>query len=78
MATATLTKIGNSIGAVFPSEVRGNDFRLGDKLLFERAGDSIIVSHARKRPTLDSLMSGYDGEAPELIDLGAPYGRELW
>lgn len=78
MATATLTKIGNSIGAVFPSEIRGDDFCIGDKLLFERVGDSIIVSHVRKRPTLDSLMSGYNGKAPEMVDLGAPYGRELW
>lgn len=78
MPTATLTKIGNSVGAVFPAEIRGADFRLGDKIAFERQGDSIVISHARKRPTLDSLMAGYDGAAPELIDLGAPYGKEMW
>lgn len=77
MPTATLTKIGNSVGAVFPTEIRGDDFRLGDKIVFKRQGDSIIVSHARKRPTLDSLMAGYNGTAPKLIDFDALHGREM-
>ena len=58
MATATLTRIGNSVGAAFPKEVRGNDFKLGDKISFKRVGQDIVVSPVRKRPTLESLMEG--------------------
>lgn len=78
MVTATLTRIGNSVGAAFPKEVRGNDFKLGDKISFTRVGADIVVSPVKKRPTLDSLMKGYQGSKPDEIDFGEPMGKEIW
>lgn len=78
MAMATLTRIGNSVGAVFPKEVRGNDFELGDKITFRRVGSDIVVSPVKKRPTLESLMEGYQGPKPSEIDFGGAMGKEIW
>ena len=78
MATATLTRIGNSVGAAFPKEVRGNDFKLGDKISFRRVGRDIVVSPVKRRPTLESLMEGYRGPKPNEIDFGEAMGKEMW
>lgn len=78
MPTATLTRIGNSVGAAFPKEVRGDDFKLGDKITFRRVGPDIVVSPVKKRPTLESLMEGYQGPKPSEIDFGEAMGKEMW
>ena len=78
MAMATLTRIGNSVGAAFPKEVRGDDFKLGDKITFRRVGSDIVVSPVKKRPTLESLMKGYQGPRPSEIDFGEAMGKEMW
>lgn len=70
MATATLTRIGNSVGVAFPKEICGNDFKLGDKISFRRVGPDIVVSPVKERPTLESLMEGYQGPKPSEIDFG--------
>lgn len=78
MATATLTRMGNSVGVAIPKEFRGPGFELGDKVTIEFDGQSLRLTPVRAPMTLQSLMAGYDGPAPEVIDLGGPMGRELW
>lgn len=78
MATATLVRMGDSVGSAFPKEVRGDDFKLGDEISFKRVGSDIVISHVEKRPTLDSLMKGYEGLRPGEIDFGEPMGKEMW
>lgn len=79
MATATLTKWGTSAGVVIPKSLR-NDLALsvGDKLDIRREGRSIVLTPKEREWTLSSLMAGYDGPLPEVIDTGEPMGREVW
>ena len=78
MATATLTRMGNSVGVAIPKEFRGPGFELGDKVTIEYDGGSLRLTPVRRPMTLQSLMDGYEGPSPEIVDLGAPMGRELW
>lgn len=78
VAIAMLVGMGDSVGAVFPEEVRGNDFKLGDEISFKRVGPDIVISHVEKRPTLDSLMEGYESAKPGEIDFGESMGKEMW
>lgn len=79
MATATLTKWGTSAGVVIPKSIR-NDLHLavGDKLDIKQDGRAIVLTPCTQEWTLASLMEGYDGPPPEVIDLGGPLGREAW
>lgn len=78
MATATLTRMGNSVGVAIPKEFRVSGFELGDKVTIEFDGRSLRLTPMREPMTLQSLMRGYEGPAPEPLDLGAPVGREMW
>ena len=78
MATVTLTRMGNSVGVVIPKEFRRPGFELGDKVTIELDGESLKLTAVRKPMTLQSLMKGYEGPSPEPLDLGEPYGKELW
>lgn len=78
MATATLTRMGNSVGVAIPKEFRVSGFELGDKVTIEFDGRSLRLTPMREPTTLQSLMRGYEGPAPEPLDLGAPVGREMW
>lgn len=78
MVTAMLIRMGDSVGAVFPEEVRGNDFKLGDEISLKRVGPDIVISHVEKRPTLDSLMEGYEGAKPGEMHFGESIGKEIW
>lgn len=78
MATATLTRMGNSVGVAIPKEFRRPGFELGDKVIVELDGESLRLTPVREPMTLQSLMRGYEGPMPELVELGAPVGRELW
>ena len=78
-ATATLTRWGTSAGIVIPKALL-NDLRLsvGDKLDIRQEGRSIVLTPQEPEWTLSSLMAGYDGPPPEVIDCGEPVGREVW
>lgn len=78
MATVTLTRMGNSVGVAIPKEFRGPGFELGDKVTIEFDGQSLRLTPVREPMTLQSLMRGYEGPAPEALDLGVPMGGELW
>ena len=78
MATCTMTRIGNSVGIALPKEIRGTFFKAGDKVHVESEGAKIIITPANERPTLESLMRGYNGPKPEFIDPGESVGKEVW
>lgn len=78
MPIATLTKMGNSVGVAIPKELRVEGFQQGDKVYVEYDGCSIRLTPVRTPPTLHSLMEGYTGPAPELVDGGEAMGGELW
>lgn len=78
MATATLTRMGNSVGVAIPREFRGPGFELGDKVTIEFDGGSLRLTPVKQSMTLKTLMEGYEGASPEALDLGAPMGREMW
>lgn len=62
------------------SEMSGEarDIDKGTSEGFECGESNIKTAPAAPFPTLTSLMAGYDGPKPELIDLGKSMGRELW
>lgn len=79
MATATLTKWGTSAGVVIPKALRSElKLSVGDKLDIRQEGRSIVLTPKEREWTLSSLMEGYDGPPPEVIDAGEPMGREVW
>lgn len=78
MTTATLTRVGNSVGLIIPKEYRTAGFNQGDKVSIEQTDDAIIVRPIKEPMTLQSLMRGYAGPKPEFIDPGASMGREMW
>ncbi len=78
MATAVLTRIGNSVGIAIPKELRKNGFNLGERVNIEKRGNSLVVTRVEEPMTLQSLMRGYDGPKPEFIDLGVSSGKEIW
>jgi len=79
MTTATLTKWGTSAGIVIPKALRRDlGIAVGDKLEIQREGDKIALTPHEQDWTLSSLMRGYDGPPPEVIDAGEPMGREVW
>lgn len=77
MATATLTRIGNSVGVAIPKELRTYGFELGDRVDIEYDSGSLKITPIKRRPTLKSLMRGYQGPAPDFIDPGEPVGKEV-
>lgn len=79
MPTATLTKWGTSAGVVIPKALRSElKLSVGDKLDIRQEGHSIVLTPKEREWTLSSLMEGYDGPPPEVIDTGEPVGREAW
>lgn len=78
MASATLTAWGNSVGLVIPKEIRERcSMRAGTPVEVTVEGSKVVIE-ARRECTLASLMAGYEGPAPEVIDWGEPVGREIW
>lgn len=78
MATAVLTRIGNSVGIAIPKELRKDGFNLGERVNIEKRGNSLLVTPVEEPMTLQSLMKGYDGPKPEFIDPGVSSGKEIW
>lgn len=78
MATAVVTRIGNSAGIAIPKELRKDGYHLGDRVNIEKHGNALLVTPVEEPMTLQSLMKGYDGPKPEFIDPGASFGKEIW
>lgn len=77
--TATMTKWGNGVGVLIPKSAREDaGIGLGDRVRMEARDGSITIYREDAGWTLHDLMRGYDGPPPEYLDLGAPYGREVW
>ncbi len=76
--SAVLTRMGNSVGVAIPKEFRTAGFEQGCRVEIEKTADALIIRPVNERPTLQSLMRGYDGPSPEFIDPGASMGGELW
>lgn len=78
MATAVLTRMGNSVGVAIPKEYRTAGFQQGDRVIIEKRGGAIVITPSEEPATLQSLMRGYTGSKPEFIEPGASMGREIW
>lgn len=78
--TATLSKWGNGVGLLVPKAVRDAlGLGVGDRVRFESTDDGRVELVPEGGPwTLHSLMAGYDGPAPDFVDPGASFGREVW
>jgi antitoxin MazE len=84
VATAIISKWGNSKGIRIPNEIlQKADIDVNDKLSLEVEKDGSIVLTkypAPKKGTLEYLFKDYQ-DVPfqtELIDLGEPVGNEKW
>lgn len=78
MATASITRIGNSVGIAIPKELRKDDYYLGERVNIEKRGNALVITPVEEPMTLQSLMRGYEGPKPEFIDPGASSGKEIW
>lgn len=78
MLTATITRVGNSVGLIIPKEYRVPGFSQGDKVQIEKTDGALIIRPIKEPMTLQSLMRGYDGPKPEFIEPGASIGKEIW
>ncbi len=76
--TAVLTRIGNSVGVAIPKEFRTAGFEQGQRVQIEQTPDALVIRPISARPTLHSLMQGYNGPTPEFIEPGASMGKEIW
>ena len=79
--TAKISKWGNSLGLRIPraaAEILGlND---NDIVSVETKGESIVISPAKKRLTLEKIFENWDGSPYDSYDWGEldkPAGREL-
>lgn len=78
-ATATMTKWGNGVGLLIPKSAREEaGIGVGDRVRMDVRDGSITIYREDTGWTLHELMEGYDGPAPEYVDLGEPYGKEVW
>nr|MDT0251536.1 AbrB/MazE/SpoVT family DNA-binding domain-containing protein [Endozoicomonas sp.] len=81
----TIRKIGNSSGAIIPSELlRRMNLQEGDAITISEERNSLVITKARPRPryTMDELMAQCDTEAamPEELsewDSMPPAGDEV-
>lgn len=80
MYNSTVKKLGNSAAVILPKELRSiAGMQIGDAVDIDVPRPGVITITAHKQPwTLDNLMRGYDGPAPEFIDSGEATGKELW
>ena len=80
MYNSTVKKLGNSAAVILPKELRSiAGMEIGDAVDIDVPRSGVITITAHERPwTLEGLMRGYDGPAPEFMDPGRAAGRELW
>ena len=78
MYNSTVKKLGNSAAVILPKELRSiAGMEIGDAVDIDVPRPGVITITARPW-TLEGLMKGYDGPAPEFIDPGRAAGKELW
>ena len=76
---ATVTKWGNGVGLLLPKSIREDSgIGVGDRVRMEARDGAVTIMREDAGWTLHDLMAGYSGPAPEFIDPGASYGREVW
>lgn len=81
MMTTNIQKWGNSQGLRIPKllldSLNWSENELVEMILKD---DEIILRSARaKKPTIEELFSGYEGNAETVeIDWGCPEGKEVW
>jgi antitoxin MazE len=78
--TSIVNQWGNSLGIRIPQNVASKvGFTAGTMVLIEVVNDTIVISAAKKKYSLDELL---EGVTPELIggeyDWGEPVGKEVW
>ena len=78
--SSVLQKWGNSSGVRIPASYKKMlGIENGSKLDMELINGTIVIKKARKKQTLDELLSKYDPEKEHKeIDWGRPEGEELW
>jgi antitoxin MazE len=78
--TSIIKQWGNSLGIRIPQPVASKvGFIAGTVVSIEVVNDTIVISIARKKYSLDELLEDVN---PELIggeyDWGEPVGKEVW
>lgn len=78
--TSIVNQWGNSLGIRIPQPIASKvGFTVGTMVSIEVVNDTIVISPARKKYSLDELLKGV---TPELIggeyDWGKPVGKEVW
>ena len=76
MATYAVAKISNSAEIVLPEEICETPYESNGADV-ECGGAKVTIAPANERPTLESLICGYNGPKSEFIDPGQPTGEEL-
>lgn len=78
-AMASMTKWGNGVGLLISKSARDDSgICLGGRVRMKARDGCIRICREDAGWTLHNLMQGYDGPPPEYVDLGEPYGKELW
>jgi antitoxin MazE len=80
--TSTIRRWGNSAAVRIPRDIL-SQANLAEGIDIEIAltdNNEIILRAIRKRPTIQELFSGYDGDylQADEIDWGKPQGDEVW
>ena len=80
MNMVTVKQLDNDVTVVLPKSLReAACINIGDQVTIDSPAPGTIVIKTESQPwTLDSLMNGYEGPKPELIELGAAVGKEVW
>lgn len=80
MSSTTVKHLGNSAAVILPKALRQlAGIEIGDQVSIDSPEPGTVVIKAIDTPwSLDSLMAGYEGPKPTLIDTGEPVGKELW
>ncbi len=80
MSTTMVRQLGNSAAVILPKALRSAaGIEIGDQVSVDSPEPGTVVIKALDTPwTLASLMNGYDGAKPSLVDTSVPVGKELW
>ena len=80
MNKTTVKQLGNSAAVILPKALRNAaGIEIGDCVTVDSPEPGTVVIKAEEAPwTLTSLMTGYNGPKPEIVDTGEPVGREMW
>jgi antitoxin MazE len=78
--TSIINQWGNSLGIRIPQPIASRvGFTAGTMVSIKVVNDTIVISSARKKYSLDELL---EGVTPELIggeyDWDEPVGKEVW